>query len=552
MTLSETATPASFAFAPKALVDALGGRREGSATFPGAALFVDMSNYTSLAEALCREGSDGREQLSQILNQIFARHVDHIYRAGGEIASFMGDGVLAFWPAGESTIDAALAQAEHCASELHQAQHELAIDSARSARLHVGVAAGELWAARLGGVDRIWHRILGGQAAREAFRAGNEALPGETIVARYEPGVGSGDEELPGLEDAIAPFKHDEPGQQQPSRDDSEADLVPRMMRDWWSDEKKRWLPQLRMISALFVKIDELPAERDDALPAFQRAVTALQRAIRPYSASSGTLIVDDKGLVFKLYFGMPYNSHRDDGVQALQSALAVESALGAIGLATSIGIADGEGVCMPIGGHERLEYTAIGRFAHLAARLMDLPGGAIRCTSDVAAKAGTHVQLRECPPIALKGISEPLASFSAHPRQLAPTARSPLIGREQEIALIDDHLDRLRSGQGGILYIAGDAGIGKTALVDYLVDITASFQLTTLVGRSAMSEVVLPFQSWRSVFSHLLDVPIHAESSAARAKDARNKLRGLPKDDQRLLPLINAVLPDLIDETSD
>ncbi len=542
--------PTSLAFAPKALVDAFGGSKEASVTFAGAALFVDMSNYTSLAEELCRQGSDGREQLSEILNQIFARQVDCIYRAAGEIAGFMGDGVLAFWPARDSPIEDALAKAEQCASELHRAQQELAASSARCPKLHVGIAAGDLWAARLGGVDRTWYRILGGQATRDAFKAGNQAKPGETIVASFKSRADLRDRERLGLEEAQAAFGGNEADHQPTSEDDD--DLVPRMVRDWWSDDKRRWLPQLRMISALFVKIENLAAEHDSVLADYQRATKALQRAIRPYSASSGTLVIDDKGLVFKLYFGMPYNSHRNDSTQALQAALAVRSALRDIGLSTSIGLADGEGVCMPIGGRGRLDYTAIGRFAHLAARLMEEPGEDILCTPDVAAKADGLLQLSECPPVLLKGVAEPLAMFSVHPARPAVAARPPLVGRETEIALIEDYIDRLRSGQGGVLYIAGDAGIGKTALIDHLVDISASRNLTTLIGRSTMSEVVLPFHSWRPVFSQLLDVSVHAESSDARTARAKNKLRGLPEDEQRLLPLINAVLPDLTDAASD
>jgi class 3 adenylate cyclase len=548
MNQSKARMLASSAFAPKAFFNAFGGRQEASVTFAGAALFVDMSDYTSFAETLCRQGSDGREQLSDILNQIFARQVDCIHRSAGEIASFMGDGVLAFWPMGQSPIEDALARAEQCASELHLAQQELAASFASCPKLHVGVATGELWAARLGGVDRIWHRILAGQAVREAFRAGNQAKPGETLVSRCEPGADSLDRTRSGLEEAQTAFVGDETDRQ-PTDDD---DLVPRMVRDWWADDKRRWLPQLRMISAIFIKIDKLAKEHDGILADYQRATTALQRAIRPYSASPGNLIIDDKGLVFKLYFGMPYNSHRNNSNQALQAALAVRSALNDIGLSTSIGLADGEGVCMPIGGRARLEYTAIGRFSHLAARLMAQPGDEILCTPDVAAKADGPLQLSKRPPVLLKGVTEPLAIFSVQPARPTPAARAPLIGREMETALIGDCLDRLRSGQGGILYVTGDAGIGKTALIDHIVDVSASRNLTTLVGGSTMSEVVLPFHSWRSVFSQLLDVSIHAESSDARTARATSKLRGLPMEEQRLLPLVNAVLPDLTDATSD
>ena len=531
MDLLKPPLPAFSVFTAKSLVDVFGSRKEASTTFAGATLFVDMSNYTSLAETLCREGSDGREKLSQVLNQIFSQHVDCIYRAGGEIASFMGDGVLAFWPARTISINDALTRADQCATELHQAQTRLAATSDIFPDLHIGVAAGELWAARLGGVDHVWHQILAGQAAREAFNAGNRARPGETIVVQGEGLSSPLDVKPAGLEEYQATFAQHQPSHHPPEdQEDGHANFVPRVIRDWWSDEKRRWLPQVRMITALFVKINKLPAEHDDNLPDYQRAITALQRAIRPYSASSGTLIVDDKGLVFKLYFGMPYNSHRNDDAQALQAALSIQSALSAIDLSVDIGLANGEGICMPIGGHERMEYTTIGRFAHLAARLMDAPGKTVLCTSDVAAKADRDAELAECPPLSLKGVDGPVPVFSAEAMRPASKERHPLIGREAEIALIDDHLNRLRSGEGGVLYIVGDAGIGKTALINHLIAMTSSSNLATLIGGSSMSEVVQPFHSWRSVFSQLLDVGVYDDPSDMRTTKAKRKLRGLPR----------------------
>ena len=174
----------------------------------------------------------------------------------------------------------------------------------------------------------------------------------------------------------------------------------------------------------------------------------------------------------------------------------------------------------------------------------MDAPGKTVLCTSDVAAKADRDAELAECPPLSLKGVDGPVAVFSAE--AMRPTSKEchPLIGREAETALIEDHLNRLRSGEGGVLYIVGDAGIGKTALINHLIAMTSSSNLATLIGGSSMSEVVQPFHSWRSVFSQLLDVGVYDDPSDVRTTKAKRKLRGLPEEAQQLLPLINAVFP--------
>lgn len=539
-------------FASKTLVKAFGGMQETSVTFGGVVLFADMSGYTAIAEELCAQGTDGCEQLSRILNQAFALYVEHIHRAEGEIASFAGDSILAYWPIDDTSPNQAMAAAEACAKALHDMPRRHATKSFNLPDLHIGIAAGRLWAAQLGGIDGFWYQILAGPAAKSAFDAGNQAKSGETALVRLNKSFDVSKGKSLGLDDAPDGFI--------PAADDSRSGptielglgLVPRVVREWWSDERLRWLPQVRMICALFVKIDHLPPEQDDNLATYQRAIATMQRAFRPYSTSSGTLVADDKGLVFKMYFGMPYNTHRNDCTQALQSALAIRRELNTLGLTCSVGLDNGEGICMPIGGMDRLEYTTIGRFSHLAARLMDTPGSDILCTRNVASLAGRDIQLVERPPVRLKGISEPLGVFRAEALAPAAAEHHQLVGRMAELALIDDRLDGLRSGRGSILSIVGDAGIGKTALIEHLIEMSASGNLRVLIGRSTMSEVVVSFRPWRSIFMQLLDLENEVIIGQSERSDIAARLRGLPESAQRHLSLLNAVVPGLIEADSE
>ena len=534
-------------FASKALIKAFVGRQETSVTFNGVVLFADMSGYTALAEELCAQGTDGREQLSRILNQTFALYVECIHRAGGEIASFAGDSILAYWPIADVSLTKAMAAAESCAKALHDMPCRHTTNSFTLPDLHIGIAAGRLWAAQLGGVDDVWYQILAGPAAKSAFDAGNKARSGETVMVHLNQDLDVSPDEHRGLEDApgiYLPATEDSPSSSAIEKDHG---LVPRVVREWWSKERLRWLPQVRMICALFVKIDHLPPEQDDNLEIYQRAIVTMQRAFRAYSASSGTLVADDKGLVFKLYFGMPYNTHRNDSAQALQSALAIRRGIRSLGLDCSAGLDSGEGICMPIGGMDRLEYTTIGRFSHRAARLMGTPVSDILCTKNVASLAGRDIQLAKQLSIRLKGISQPVDVFRAEAPVSVDAERHQLVGRQTELAQIYDRLDRLRSGQGSILSIVGDAGIGKTALIEDLIDTATSSNLRVLIGRSTMSEVVVSFRPWRSIFMQLLDLESDVAAIEPDGSGIASRLNGLPENVQRHLSLLNAVIPGLI-----
>ncbi len=543
-----TAQPASSAFVPLSLMKVFDSHAEASATFEGVVLFVDMSGYTMLAEDLCSRSPDGHEELSRLLNDAFTLLIDCIHHAGGEIASFAGDALLAFWPADGQPLEQVALNAEACALALHDAKTPPAPGRRDLPALHVGIARGELWAAQLGGVDRAWHQILAGPAARAAFDACHQAGPGDTISiatpkrsqvegARYR-GLADSPSLFVAASD-MAMSRADKIDQQSP---------VPRMVREWWPGETRRWLPQVRVINAMFVKIGGLPAERDGHLDIYQQAITLLQRAIRPFSASSGTLVADDKGLVFKLYYGMPYNNHGNDAARALETALRIRDDLQAIGLRPCIGIASGQGICMPLGHSQRLEYTTIGRFSHIAARLMDQARSSVLCTRDVAELAGREITFAEQPPLELKGVGKTLEIFQAEGKAPVRQNLAKLVGRAAEQQRIDAGLKALHSGEGGLIHIVGDAGLGKSALINYLVDRAEASNLTVLVGHSTMSEFAVPFDAWRPVFATLLELGEEALSARADPRESTERLRDLPERFQKQLPLLNSVLPGLID----
>ena len=166
-------------FVPEALLKRLQhpARAEaaGAAPFRGAVLFVDISGYTSLAETLCSKGANGVEQLGKVLNLAFRSHVRAVRSTAGEIACFAGDAFIAYWPADDGNVARALGRARDCALVLHEASRvESEMMSTPQPALHIGMSAGDLWAARLGSKD-YWHLLLAGSAVRQACAASGRA-----------------------------------------------------------------------------------------------------------------------------------------------------------------------------------------------------------------------------------------------------------------------------------------------------------------------------------------------------------------------------------------
>src|SRR5476649_1574890 len=78
------------------------------------------------------------------------------------------------------------------------------------------------------------------------------------------------------------------------------------------------------------------------------------------------------------------------------------------------------------------------------------------------------------------------------------------LIGREREFEVLDRLLDGVRCGRGGVLVVDGEAGVGKTALLEYAVEAAPEFRIARTSGGEADME--LPFAAVQQLCSPFFD----------------------------------------------
>src|SRR5689334_16286077 len=90
-----------------------------------------------------------------------------------------------------------------------------------------------------------------------------------------------------------------------------------------------------------------------------------------------------------------------------------------------------------------------------------------------------------------------------ASPPVLGP--RRALLGREHEREALDGLLDGVRAARGGVLVIHGEAGVGKTALLEYAVEAAPEFRIAWTVGVQA--EMELPFAAAQQLCAPFLDI---------------------------------------------
>ena len=139
------------------------------------------------------------------------------------------------------------------------------------------------------------------------------------------------------------------------------------------------------------------------------------------------------------------------------------------------VGVNAGEVVVRAISNDLHMDYSAIGQTTHLAARMeqMAMPGS-ILITRAVLSLAEGFVQVTPLGPVPVKGLDAPvevfeLVSASGLRRRLQTAAVRGLtrfVGRDTEFAALVHALARAGAGQGQVVALVGEAGVGKSRLV--------------------------------------------------------------------------------------
>ena len=184
------------------------------------------------------------------------------------------------------------------------------------------------------------------------------------------------------------------------------------------------------------------------------------------------------------VYFGYP-EAHEDDAERAVRAGLEVIVALGAIKtpalLQTRVGIATGLVVVGDLTGlGEGRESAIIGETPNLAARLQ----GIAEPNSVVIAEAtrrllGNLFELRDLGTRELKGLAKPVRAWLALREStvesrfeaLHPSGLTALVGRDEETELLLRRWSRAKGGNGQVVLISGEPGIGKSRLTAALLE---------------------------------------------------------------------------------
>src|SRR5262245_40391158 len=209
---------------------------------------------------------------------------------------------------------------------------------------------------------------------------------------------------------------------------------------------------------------------------AYQEAAAAV---IQQYAGHIAQYLGD--GLL--VYFGYPA-AHEDDARRAVHTGLGIVEAIAtlntrlmgqyAVQLAVRLGIHTGPVVVGVMGGGGRHEHLALGETPNIAARLEGLaPANAVVISAVTARLVRGTFALEDVGTHTLRGVAEPMTIMRVHglltprPDEECLTPPVPvLVGREEERGLLRRRWNQSQAGFGQVVFVSGEAGIGKSALV--------------------------------------------------------------------------------------
>jgi class 3 adenylate cyclase len=334
----------------------------------------------------------------------------------------------------------------------------------------------------------VWLRSLGLGKYEAAFRENDideTVLPGLTHETLKELGVASVGHRLK-LLDAIAALRPDT-GVKAPSADVATAPSAPTA-----SPEDRAERRQVTVMFSDLVGSTALSARMDPE--DLRELISGYQKCVAATVERFGGFVAKYMGDGVLVYFGYP-QAHEDDAERAVRAGLELIAAVSAlkapVSLQTRVGIATGLVVVGDlIGAGEAQERGIVGDAPNLAARLQGIAEANTVVIADGTRKLlGNLFELDDLGSRGLKSITGPVRAWAAL-RASSVASRfeaqhdtnlTPLVGRDEELELLLRWWWQAADGEGRVVLLSGEPGIGKSRLTVALEEQLQTEQYTPL-----------------------------------------------------------------------
>jgi class 3 adenylate cyclase/tetratricopeptide (TPR) repeat protein len=459
-------------------VPRLAARLEGdpagaTTSFPGSLVCADLSGFTTLAERLAKRGQEGAEELTALVNSSFAAILGPALEAGGDVLYFGGDSANIVF-----TDDDHAGRAAEAAAGMQRALStggRLTWSGGTvRLRMSIGIATGVLTAVVAGSAQRAL--VLMGDTAAAAVR-----LEGEAGAARVlaTPASAESAPRAPWDKETSDSRWRELRWRRGGDRTDGRAagpmtnsglapsDVwIPTALRGQLGEAPGQG--EVRRVTTAFVKAPRLGVDVQAALD----VVDAIEAGAAEWGVCWLATDLCEGGATFVLTAGAPAATE-DDEERVLRATRSIMDA--APRGSVQAGIEQGVVFAGDVGHPVRRSWTVMGDSVNVAARLASnaAPGQVLAGPNVVAASPRVFTGTSRGP-LVVKGRRRAVEVFTVEDPAGAPAPRRaaralPFLGRTVELDHLQEAWRSACQGHGRAIEIVGDAGIGKSRLLDEL-----------------------------------------------------------------------------------
>jgi len=527
-------------------------------------LFADIAGFTALTESLRNTYGDrrGQEELTKQLGVVYTALIGEIEKYGGSVISFAGDSMLCWFDSGIGTQETET-RAVNAAFGMQTAMksfEKIKVGKETVAlTLKVAIGTGSARRFVVGDPEIMKLDALAGDTITRTALAEHQAKAGEVLLdeatvealgdgLKVEQWRQEGDEKFavidqrPGYESQESPL---------PSilRMPPPNKLMPWMHYTVFEREQYgqgTFLTEFRPCVALFIRFTGIDYDSDSAKSELDNFIRTVQGTVSLYEGTLMDITIGDKGSYAYVNFGA-LSAHEDDSRRAVKTALVLRNKTE---LQLQMGITQGLMRVGAYGGETRKVFGALGDDVNLAARLMTTAKeNEILLSSHVHKATREQFTFEPRPPLPMKGKAEPLPVFAVTGesqrravRLQEPSYSLPMVGRVEELRLIDEKLDLSKEGKSQVIGIVAEAGLGKSRLVAEVIRNARRKGFVGFGGACQSDGIHTPYLAWKSIWQAFFDVdPEMAERKLIRWLEGEIEDRAPSR--LEAMPLLNVVL---------
>ncbi|MGC9367525.1 MAG: tetratricopeptide repeat protein [bacterium] len=462
-----------------------------SGKFKAVVMFMDISGFTPMTEKLMEYGKEGAEILNSILNSIFEPVIDGIYQRDGFISTFSGDGFTALFPVNRDKPD--MLRAVHAANHIIKIFKQQSSQKTKAGKFKISVKIGMSYGFvnwNIQGDEKQNIYYFWGRSLKTSCLAERRADPG-TIIAdkslylKLKNEIDTQRVEKNYFQLTILKTAQKlKPAADQREFDNINAFLPEKIINYTLKGEFK----DIVSVFISFRKTSDI----------YNNAIRYIQDNSNFYGGYIENFDFGDKGNTCLVIFGIP-TAYENNLNRALNFIIALKEE---IKCDFKAGITYGSVFCGIKGSKLRAVYGVLGSVVNLSCRMMEkAKWNQIFITTEISEKIRNNFNSRPLKKFKFKGFSESLEIYELLNRKefSENIFENKFLGRKQELAKLHKITKPIFNGKfAGVVYIYGEAGIGKSHLLfEFSKSIQQNAVIHTLQTDNVVKSSLNPFTAF-------------------------------------------------------